>query len=254
MAPGPGAGTEGTGSGAPRISLVIPAYNEEENLPRLWEALRGVLEGIGVSWEVVLVDDGSTDGSLRAMQAIRRSDPRVRVLALERNRGQSAAFWCGFQRARGEILMTMDADLQNDPLDLPLLLKALEGFDAAIGWRYPRLDPFQKRAASRFANGVRNWLTGEEVHDVGCSLKAFRREVLEHVYPFRGMHRFYPTLFRIAGFKVTEVKVRHHPRTHGRSKYGTWNRLVGPFFDCLAVRWMKKRYIGRTSGKEMSDA
>jgi len=240
-------------SDGPEVSVVIPVYNEEESLRPLWEALSPVLEALGRSWEVLLVDDGSTDGSLREMLSIRRLDPRVRVIQLERNRGQSAAFWCGFENARGEVVVTMDADLQNDPADLPLLLEALRGADVAIGWRTERRDPFVKRASSRIANGWRNWITGDRIHDVGCSLKAFRRPVIDRLFPFRGMHRFFPTLARVAGFRVVEVPVRHHPRARGKSKYGTLNRLVGPLVDCFAVSWMRRRYVGDVAGREVTD-
>lgn len=242
---------DGDRAGPPAVSVVIPVYNEAECLASLWAALHPVLEALGRSWEVLLVDDGSTDRSLVEMLALRRAEPRVRVLRLARNRGQSAAFWCGFRSARGGVLVTLDADLQNDPGDIPLLLEALQGTDLAIGWRGERRDPFLKRVSSRIANTIRNRLTSEEVRDVGCSLKAFRREVPERLFPFRGMHRFYPTLARMAGFRIAEVKVRHHHRTRGTSKYGVWNRLLGPLMDCLAVRWMKKRYVGDVQAEEI---
>ncbi len=235
------------------LSVVVPVYNEAGNIRPLWSGLRPSLEGLGRSWEVLFVDDGSTDSSGGELADVRREDPRVRVLRLEPNQGQSAAFWAGFKRVHGEIVVTIDADLQNDPGDISLLLRALEDADVAIGWRHERCDPFLKRVSSRIANGFRNWITEEEVHDVGCSLKAFRRPVFDHLFPFRGMHRFFPTLARFAGFKVVEVKVRHHPRVRGLSKYGIWNRLVGPFLDCLAVRWMKKRYVGRAAAEEAAD-
>ncbi|MGH7378051.1 MAG: glycosyltransferase family 2 protein [Candidatus Methylomirabilales bacterium] len=237
----------------PRISVVIPVYNEEQGISPLWRALAPALEALGESWEVLLVDDGSTDGSLREMLSLRRRDPRVRILRFPTNQGQSAAFWCGFRRARGRTVVTLDADLQNDPADIAVLLRALEGADLAIGWRHRRDDPFTSRIASRIANRFRNWTTAEEIHDVGCSLKAFRREVLERLFPFRGMHRFYPTLARMGGFRVVEVKVAHRPRATGRSKYGIWNRLLGPLQDCLAVRWMKRRHLGGLEAEEVPD-
>lgn len=235
----------------PDISLVIPVYNEEESLRPLWEALRPVLEASNRRWEVVLVDDGSKDASLERMRALRAQDRRVRVIRFENNRGQSAAFWCGFQHARAPILVTLDADLQNDPADIPLMLESLKDADMAIGWRHERRDPFMKRFVSKFGNAFRNWLTKEQVHDVGCSLKAFRREIVARMFPFRGMHRFYPTLARMAGFRVVEVKVRHHPRERGKSKYGVFNRMIGPVRDCFAVRWMKQRYVGHVQGIEV---
>lgn len=238
-------------AGKPDVSLVIPVYNEQDNIQPLWEAVFPVLSNLGKSWEVVFIDDGSTDASLERLRAIARHDSRLRVIRLDRNRGQSAAFWSGFQAARGDAVVTMDADLQNDPQDIPLLLEALKDADTVIGWRHERRDTFVKRVASKIANSFRNWITKEDVHDVGCSLKAFRAHVIPHMFPFRGMHRFFPTLVKVAGFKVVEVKVRHHPRTRGKSKYGIFNRLFGPLADCFAVRWMKRRYVGRVEWKEI---
>ncbi len=235
----------------PDISIVIPVYNEEENVRPLWDALRPVLALLNRTWEVVLIDDGSKDASLQRMTDVRREERRVRVIQLPRNSGQSAAFWCGFKHARGGIVVTMDADLQNDPQDVPLLLEEMKNADVVIGWRHERRDTLVKRVASKIANGFRNWITGESVHDVGCSLKAFKRDVFGCMYPFRGMHRFYPTLARIGGWRVSEVKVRHHARTRGKSKYGILNRLFGPLADCFAVRWMKKRHVGSVEGKEL---
>lgn len=233
------------------LSLVIPVYNERENVLPLWNAVRPVLEQTGRPWELLLVDDGSTDGSTEEMVALRRAEPRIRVIRIEPNRGQSAAFALGFRHALAPVVVTMDADLQNDPLDIPLLLEALADADLAIGWRHERRDPFLKRISSKIANFIRRSLVGDPFHDVGCSLKAFRRAVLPHMVPFRGMHRFFPIMAQMAGFRVKEVKVRHHPRTRGKAKYGVLNRLIGPLFDCFGVRWLKKRYVGSVAGKEI---
>ena len=233
------------------LSLVIPVYNELDNVRPLWDAIRPVLERSRRSWELLLVDDGSTDGGTEAMAALRRDEPRVRLLRIEPNRGQSAAFALGFRHARAPVIITMDADLQNDPEDIPLLLEALAEADLAIGWRHERRDPFLKRASSRIANSVRRGLVGDPFHDVGCSLKAFRREVVSHMVPFRGMHRFFPILAVMAGFRVREVKVRHHPRARGKTKYGVFNRLVGPLVDCFGVRWLRRGYVGSVTGREI---
>jgi len=233
------------------LSLVIPVYNERENVRPLWDAVRPVLEQTRRSWEVLLVDDGSTDGGTEEMAALRRDEPRVRVIRIDRNRGQSAAFAIGFRHARAPVIVTMDADLQNDPHDIPLLLEALADADLAIGWRHERRDPFLKRVSSRIANSVRRGLVGDPFHDVGCSLKAFRRDVVPHLVPFRGVHRFFPILAVMAGFRVREVKVRHHPRLRGKAKYGVLNRLVSPLVDCFGVRWLRRRYVGSVTGKEL---
>lgn len=233
------------------LSLVIPVFNERDNVRPLWDAVRPVLERTRRSWEVVLVDDGSTDGGGEEMAALRRDEPRVRVIRIEANRGQSAAFALGFRHALAPVIVTMDADLQNDPEDIPLLLEALQESDLAIGWRHERRDPLLKRVSSKIANSVRRGLVGDEFHDVGCSLKAFRRDVVSHLVPFRGSHRFFPILAVMAGFRVREVKVRHHPRLRGKTKYGVLNRLVSPLVDCFGVRWLRRRYVGAISGKEI---
>lgn len=238
---------------SPELSVVIPVYNERENIPILWKSLVAVMDRHSVLWEVIWVNDGSTDGSIEQLQVLKRDDSRVHVITLERNHGQSAAFLCGVLHARGRIIITLDADLQNDPLDIPVLLNKLEDADMVVGWRKERDDPFLKRMASKIANAIRNWITGENIPDVGCSLKTFKREVFLQFFPFHGMHRFFPTLASLAGFRVVVVPVRHHPRKYGQSKYGIWNRLVGPLFDCFFVAWMKRRYLGSVRAEELTD-
>jgi len=193
--------------------------------------------------EFLFVDDGSRDGSLALLQGLAREDPCVRVLALDGNHGQSAAFDAGFRHARGEILVTMDADLQNDPADIPRLLPLLADADVVNGVRVKRRDGFVKRVSSRIANGVRNWLTGESVTDVGCSLRAMRAGYVARLKLYDGMHRFLPTLLRMEGARLAEVPVSHRPRRHGESKYGIWNRLGPGLLDLLAVRWMQRRAL-----------
>lgn len=225
------------------ISVVIPVYNEKENLGPLMSEVTAVLGGLGLTYEVLFVNDGSTDGSDRVLRDLRAADSRVRVLSLARNSGQSAAMDAGFRSARGGVVITLDADLQNDPADIPRLLEGLQGWDAVIGVRRHRRDSFVRRVSSRVANYVRNRLSDETITDTGCSLKIFRREALSHLVLFDGMHRFLPTLLRMDGFKVREIPVGHRPRRHGRSKYGIGNRLVPSFMDLLAVRWMKRRRL-----------
>jgi dolichol-phosphate mannosyltransferase len=230
--------------GAPDLSIVVPLYNEEESLPQLAREITAALAPTGRSWEVLYVDDGSTDGSLAALRALAAEDPRVRVLRHRRNAGQSAGLATGFRAARGDIVVTLDADLQNDPADIPRLLEALAGgFDVVSGVRIDRRDDWLRRLSSRIANGVRNWATDEAITDVGCSLKAYRRSFLADLPMFTGMHRFLPTLVRWNGARVTELPVTHRPRLHGVAKYGVGNRLFRTLADLLAVRWMRRRWL-----------
>lgn len=228
---------------APAVSVVVPVYNERENVGPLLEEIAAALAGR--AYEVVAVDDGSSDGSGDALVALRARHPALRVLRFARNAGQSAAFAAGFRAARGAVLVTMDADLQNDPADVPALLEALErsGLDAAVGWRMNRRDTGWKRLQSRIANGVRNRLNHETIRDTGCSLKAFRREAVAELPWFTGMHRFLPTLVKMRGGRVVEVPVRHRPRRFGTTKYGMWNRVFRALADALAVRWMQRRAL-----------
>ncbi len=225
------------------ISIVIPVYNEEDSLRPLISELRGVLSGLGRSYEIIFVDDGSRDRSFEILKEAVSLDPKTRVIRFKENKGQTAAFDAGFKAALGDIVITMDADLQNDPQDIPHLLKKIGEFDVVCGWRYKRRDPWIKIVSSKIANRVRNKLSQEDVVDTGCSLKAYRRECLTRLKLFNGMHRFLPTLLKMEGFKVTQVKVNHQPRRFGKTKYNTRNRIVRGFIDLLAVRWMKRRHL-----------
>jgi len=227
----------------PALTVVIPAYNERANIEPCYRELVGVLEGHGLSFEVVFVDDGSTDGTRDVLRQIAGIDSRIRVLRLRRNAGQTAALHAGFQAARGAVVVTMDADLQNDPHDIPKLLAALPGQDAVCGWRVDRHDPWTKRLASRIANRVRDRFTRDGVHDTGCTLKAFRREAIQGLHLYRGMHRFFPALLQMEGMRITEVPVSHRPRGAGVSKYGNWGRMWGGLADLFAVRWMARRRL-----------
>ena len=232
----------GTGP-APWLSVVVPAYNEEESLAALHRELDAALAKLGRPAEIVLVDDGSRDGTLPAMRALALEDPRVRVVALDGNHGQTAALDAGFRAARGEVIATLDADLQNDPADLARLLEHLERADVVNGVRAERRDSVVRRLSSRIANGVRNWATGESVTDVGCSLRVMRAEYVRRIKLYRGLHRFLPTLLRMEGARVIEVPVAHRPRAHGVSKYGIGNRLFAGLHDVFAVRWMQGRML-----------
>jgi glycosyltransferase involved in cell wall biosynthesis len=222
---------------------VIPAYNEAPNVEPCYRELVEVLAAGGRPFEIVFVDDGSIDGTGDAVRRLSQADPRVRLLRFRRNAGQTAALDAGFRAARGAVVVTMDADLQNDPHDIPKLLAALPGRDAVCGWRVDRRDPWTKRIASRVANRFRNRFTRDGVHDTGCTLKAFRREALQDLRLYRGMHRFLPALLQMEGFRVAEVPVSHRPRRAGVSKYGNWSRLWGGLADLWAVRWMARRRL-----------
>lgn len=225
------------------LSLVVPVYNERENLPLLVEEVGRVLAGR--RYEIVAVDDGSTDGSLDVLKALKRAHPELHILAFAANAGQTAAFAAGFAVARGQVVVTLDADLQNDPADIPALLAELEqsGAAAVAGYRVGRQDTGWKRLQSRIANAVRNRLNHETIRDTGCSLKAFRADAVRELPLFSGMHRFLPTLVKLNGGTVTEVSVRHRPRRSGRTKYGMWNRVFRSLADAFAVRWMQRRRL-----------
>jgi len=227
------------------ISLVIPVYNEEENLPVLFEEIRRAVGPLEIEWEVFFIDDGSTDKSLAALKALAEKDEHVRYISFTKNHGQSAGFCAGFEAAQGDVVITLDADLQNDPADIPAMLHEYEsqGVDMVIGRRVKRMDSWIKRIGSKVGNGVRNWLTRETIQDTGCSLKIMRADMAKKIPFFTGMHRFLPTLIKLMGGTVAEVDVNHRPRRHGKSKYGTLDRALAGGYDLLAVRWMQKRFI-----------
>ena len=228
---------------APALSVVIPVYNEEENLPILIPSVVDAMQATGKSYEVLLIDDGSTDRSYATILELKKTHPQLRCIKFRANAGQTAAMGAGFARALGDVVITLDADLQNDPKDIPKLLEKLDEYDAVCGWRHKREDPRWKLVQSRIANWIRNKLSGENIVDTGCSLKAYKRECLQKLKLYNGLHRFLPTLIKMEGYKVVEVKVGHHPRRYGESKYGMLNRAIPAFFDLLAVRWMKKRHL-----------
>ena len=195
--------------------------------------------------EVILVDDGSTDRTLEIMLNLRSdySDLPIRVLKMDRNHGLSAALDAGFRNATGEKIVSLDSDLQNDPADIPKLIDQLEQYDVVIGIRARRRDPFVKRISSKIANGIRDVTLQEHWRDTGCTLKAYRRDFLEKIKLFDGLHRFLPTILKMEGARILEMEVNHRERIHGKSKYHLWNRLTGPLRDLMAVRWMKQRHF-----------
>ncbi len=227
----------------PDLSIVLPVHNEAESLPVLWGELTAFLAELGRPTEVIFVDDGSTDSSANLIRDFVSRDGRVRLLRFAARAGLTAAFLVGLGAARGAIVATMDSDLQNDPRDLGVLLARLGPVDAVVGSRRVRHDAWRTRLASRIANGVRNWVTGDHVADSACSLRVMRRECLDAIPPYDGMHRFVPTLLRAAGYRVAEVPIHHRPRRFGRSKFGIGNRAARAFVDLLAVVWMMRRRL-----------
>jgi glycosyltransferase involved in cell wall biosynthesis len=227
----------------PAVSVVVPAYNEAENLPALLGELVPALESTARPFEIVVVDDGSTDGTREVLDALAARHPALRVVRFRRNAGQSAAFLAGFAAARGEVIVTLDADLQNDPGDVPELLRRLEGHDAVLGVRVKRRDSVLRRASSRVANAVRRAVTGDGLADVGCSLKAVRREHVLDLPRFDGVHRFFGTLLVWKGLRVVEVPVGHRPRRAGVAKYNLRNRALRTLLDLMAMRWLRSRSV-----------
>jgi dolichol-phosphate mannosyltransferase len=229
-----------------RFSLIVPIYNEEENVQNLLAEVEQVLLPHG-PFEAIVVDDGSKDRSLERMRAFKaeRRAGWLRIVALERNAGQSAAVMAGVEQARAEVVTTMDGDMQNDPRDLPAMVeRVLAGAcDAVVGVRRKRRDTFTRRVSSKIGNGVRNWLTGDRVTDAACGIKAIRREYWLRAPKFVGMHRFMATLVRYLGGKVTEVDVNHRPRAAGAAKYGIGNRMWKGLRDCFAMRWLRTRVL-----------
>ena len=224
---------------APEISVFLPVYNEEPNLPPLHAKLNEALSKLGRSAEIVFVDDGSTDGSLKILRELAAKDDRVRVVALKRNYGQTAAMAAGIDAARGEVLIPMDADLQNDPADIVRLLEKLdEGYDVVSGWRKNRQDKLiTRKIPSMLANRLISWIGGVPLHDYGCSLKAYRRESIKDVKLYGEMHRFIPIYASWAGARVAEIPVEHHARTMGQSKYGL-SRTIKVVFDLMTIKFM----------------
>lgn len=229
----------------PDLSVVFPVYNEEENVPILLDEIRKALDGKPWTYEIVAVDDGSNDRSLEVLRRSRDQYPNLRIIAFEKNSGQTAALDAAWRGARGKLVVSLDADLQNDPADIPAMMRKLDetASDMVIGVRVNRQDTWSKKVQSRIGNGVRNWITNDRITDTGCSLKLVRREAIERVRLFTGMHRFLPTLVRMQGYKVVEMPVNHRARKFGVSKYNAMNRAFRGLADCLAVRWMGKRML-----------
>lgn len=221
------------------VSFVIPVYNEEKNLPVLYQELIAAADTLRGSYEIIFVDDGSTDGSFPALREIQAGDPRVKIIRLRKNFGQTAALSAGFDRARGGIIITLDADLQNDPADVPLLVaKIEEGYDIVSGWRIRRKDKFvSRRLPSKVANAIISKVTKVKLHDYGCTLKAFRRDVVKHIKLYGEMHRFIPAIASTMGIAIAEVPVNHRHRVHGKSKYNL-SKSIRVILDLLTVKFL----------------
>ena len=221
------------------VSIVIPVYNEEENVQLLYDNLNKTLSKLGKSYEIIFVDDGSTDRTMEKLEGIVSADTSVRAIELRRNFGQTAAFSAGFDHAEGDVIITMDGDNQNDPEDIPMMLEVAEDFDLVSGWRKNRKDGFfLRKVPSRIANWLISRVTGVSLHDYGCSLKAYRKDVIRHIKLYGEMHRFIPAVASWYGISVTEVPVRHHPRTLGTSKYGI-SRTIRVVLDLITVKFLQ---------------
>ncbi len=223
-----------------KLSIVIPAYNEKESLPELFSRIRTAVTPLNCDYEIIVVDDGSTDGTFEQLKALKKEYPMLRAIRFRRNYGKSAALAEGFERARGEIVITMDADLQDDPAEIPNLIRKIEeGYDLVSGWKKKRHDPLSKTIPSRIFNFVTAKLTGIPLHDFNCGLKAYRNEVIKTIEVYGELHRFLPVLAVWQGFEVTEIPVKHHPRKYGKTKFGL-SRFTNGFFDLLTVMFITR--------------
>ncbi|MBI5286399.1 MAG: glycosyltransferase family 2 protein [Deltaproteobacteria bacterium] len=222
-----------------KVSIVIPVYNEEKNIPPLYSSLKTVMDGLGMDYEIIFVDDGSTDKGPLLLEEIQKKDNLVTVITLRRNFGQTAALAAGFDYSEGDVIVTMDGDLQNDPKDIPRLLEKIKDFDLVSGWRKDRKDPFfTRRLPSQMANWLISKVTGVYLHDYGCTLKAYRRDVVKGIKLYGEMHRFIPAVASWFGVSVAEVETTHYPRRFGRSKYG-FSRVWRVILDLITVRFLQ---------------
>lgn len=235
-----------------KYSVVIPLKNEESNIVDLINELEPVMNGLNEPWELICVDDGSTDSTLTILIDLLKSKPYLRIIIFKKNYGQSSAFDAGFKSAKGEFVITLDGDRQNDPADIPRLIEAMADSDLVCGYRINRKDPWTKRITSSIANPIRSWICDDGVHDTGCSLKIYRTACLHQIKMYNGMHRFLPALFKIEGLRIKEVPVNHRERLKGTSKYNFLNRSFNTISDLWAVAWMKKRQLRYEIEREIS--
>lgn len=223
---------------------MVPVLNEEDNVKPLYEKVKAVLDRLKIDYEIVFVDDGSEDATFRILNEMHKKDKKLKIVKMRRNFGQSAAISAGFEHSKGAVIIAMDGDLQNDPEDIPRLLNKLEeGYDIVSGWRFERKDPFSKKLFSKFSNFLRNFLLGDPIHDSGCTLKAYRKECIEELELYGEMHRYIPSILRRKGFKVTEIKVKHHQRMFGKTKYG-FSRIMKGFLDLINI-WFWRKFSSR---------
>ncbi|MFA6914974.1 MAG: glycosyltransferase family 2 protein [Parachlamydiales bacterium] len=234
-----------------KYSVVIPMKNEENNVGELIKELEPIMESLKQPWELICINDGSTDSTLAVLKKLMQEKPYLRILNFDRNYGQSSAFDAGFRASRGEFTITMDGDLQNDPADIPKLLHIAENADLVCGQRVKRKDSVNKKVISWLGNVVRSRFCQDGVKDTGCSLKVFRTLCLNKIKMYQGMHRFLPALFKIEGLRITEVPVNHRHRKHGKTKYNLFNRSFNTIADMLAVRWMRNRHLKYKIEKEV---
>jgi len=235
-----------------KYSVVIPLKDEESNIEDLIKELEPVMESIQQPWELLCIDDGSTDNTLNILQKLQKSRPHMHIISFLRNYGQSSAFDAGFNAAQGEFVITMDGDRQNDPRDIPKLIGSINGFDMVCGQRINRKDPWNKKVISKLANAIRSRVCDDGVTDTGCSLKLYRKKCLQKIALFEGMHRFLPALFLIHGFSIGQVPVNHRERVKGKTKYNLFNRSFNTVVDMWAVHWMKKRHLSYQEKKNGS--
>lgn len=222
------------------ISIVIPVYNEEENIAELYAQLKRALNSTKKSHELIFVDDGSNDQTLKKIEELNRKDKSVKAISFARNFGKASALMAGFRESRGDIVFTMDGDLQDDPKEIPNFIKEInKGYDLVNGWKFRRYDPITKTLPSKFFNWLTRKITGVNVHDSNCGFKAYRRKVIENLKIHGELHRYIPSLVKWKGYRITEIKVEHHPRKHGKSKYGV-ERLMKGFLDLITIRFLAK--------------
>ncbi len=233
-----------------KYSVIIPLKNEEGNIIELVDELESVMVSLGAPWELICINDGSTDDTSKILNELLKTKPYLQVITFERNYGQSSAFDAGFKQACGEWLISLDGDRQNDPSDIPKLISAAQTSDLVCGHRVNRRDPWHKKITSKLANFIRSRMCRDEIHDTGCSLKVYRTSCLRSIKMYQGMHRFLPALFKIEGFRVSEVPVNHRERVKGKTKYNFFNRSFNTVADMLAVRWMWKRRLHYRIHKE----
>lgn len=226
-----------------KYSVVIPLKNEEENIDDLIQELEPIMSSLSQPWELICIDDGSTDSTLQILKKIAECKPYLHLIVFKKNYGQSSAFDAGFKAAKGDFVITLDGDRQNDPADIPKLVQVIENCDLVCGRRFNRKDPLIKKITSRLANAIRSRVCQDGMNDTGCSLKIYRSSALRQVKMYQGMHRFLPALFSIEGFRIQQVNVNHRERVKGKTKYNFFNRSLNTVWDMLAVRWMRQRRL-----------